>query len=490
MTKKTSLFKEKFSYIYINMKKNTKSTFMKNVIFLMISQIIVKLFGLVYRLYLTNKAGFGDIGNAIFSSAFQVYALFLTISSIGIPNAIASLVSNRLSKGNSKEAYRIFKIALAIFGTIGFTIGLILYLLSHKICSTYLKMPETEEVLKILAPSIFMVSIEAVLKGYFNGREQIKNTANAVAIEQVAKSISTIIIVEIIAIISYNNTVLMCEAVAIATFLSNIISVTYLTIKYILGRKEIFIDLITSKEYKRERVKHIIKSIMQIAIPISLSAMLSMLTKAIDTFTIIRLGEKIIGMESIKLQYGILSGKIETLIALPYSFNIAFSTTLIPTISALKAKNNIKLIKKRIKGSLFATILMGLPITVVMSLFSKLILNILFPNASLGAELLKISSWNIIIVMLIQTISGSLQGLGDVKTPVVALLIGGVLKLILNILLIPIKKMVIKGAIISSIISQTITLLICAKSLINRLKPGFEERNINTNKYKKILKYS
>ena len=470
------------------MKKKAKSSFTKNVMFLMISQIIVKIFGLIYRLYLTNKVGFGDMGNAIFSAAFQVYALFLTISSIGVPNAIASLVSNRLSKGNSKEAYRIFKIAFAIFGTIGFTIGMSLYLLSYKISYIYLKMPEAEETLKILSPSIFVVSIEAVLKGYFNGKEQIKNTANAVAIEQIAKSISTIIIVEIIAHLSINNTVLMCEGVAIATFLSNIISVIYLLIKYIFERKNIYTDLITSKQYKRERIKIIIKNIMQIAVPISLSAMLSMLTKTVDTFTIIRLGEKIVGMEKIKLQYGILSGKVETLIATPYSFNIAFSTTLIPTISALKAKNDIKLIKRRIKTSISATILMGLPITMVMSIFSELILSILFPNASLGAELLRISAWNIIIVMLIQTISGALQGLGDVKTPVKALFVGGILKLILNFMLIPIKNLCIKGAIISSIVSQFTTLLICYKNLRNQLKEETKTTRISINKKRKTIK--
>ena len=436
----------------------------------MISQVVIKLFGLIYRLYLTNKSGFGDMGNAIFAAAFQVYALFLTISSIGVPNAIASIISNRLSKGNSKEAYRIFKISLAIFGTIGFTIGLILYLLSYNISNIYLKMPETEEVLKILAPSIFFVSIEAVLKGFFNGKEQIKNTANAGTIEQMAKSIGTIIIVEIVANISRNNTILMCQAVATATFLSNIISVAYLSIKYALSRKEIYIDLNLSKQFKRARIKIIVKNIMKIAIPISLSAMLATMTKTIDTFTIIRIGEKTVGMEQIKLQYGMLSGKIETLIALPYSFNIAFSTTLIPTISALKARNNIKLVKRRIKTSIIATIVMGLPITAVMSFFSKQILSILFPNASMGAELLKISAWNIVIVMLIQTVSGSLQGLENVKTPAVALLVGGIFKLILNLILISIKNLNIKGAIISNIISQTITLLICVKSLINQLK--------------------
>ena len=71
--------------------------FMKSVLVLMISQIAIKLLGFVYRVYLTNRQGFGDEGNAIYSGGYQIYALLLTISSIGVPNAISKLVSEKVA---------------------------------------------------------------------------------------------------------------------------------------------------------------------------------------------------------------------------------------------------------------------------------------------------------------------------------------------------------------------------------------------------------
>ena len=68
-----------------------KQTFMQGVMVLMISQLIIKIAGLLYKIYLTNKQGFGDTGNAIYSAGFQVYTIFLAISSIGVPNTIARL---------------------------------------------------------------------------------------------------------------------------------------------------------------------------------------------------------------------------------------------------------------------------------------------------------------------------------------------------------------------------------------------------------------
>ena len=99
--------------------KKKKEGFMQGIVAIMFSQVIIKLLGLVYKLYLTNKEGFGDSGNAIYSSGFQIYALLLTLSSIGVPSAIAKLVSERLAIGDNRGAHRVFKISFVAFALIG-----------------------------------------------------------------------------------------------------------------------------------------------------------------------------------------------------------------------------------------------------------------------------------------------------------------------------------------------------------------------------------
>lgn len=74
-----------------------KETFMQGVITLIFSQLLIKGLGLIYTLYLTNREGFGDKGNGIVSAGYQIYAMLLTISSIGVPNAISKLVSERVA---------------------------------------------------------------------------------------------------------------------------------------------------------------------------------------------------------------------------------------------------------------------------------------------------------------------------------------------------------------------------------------------------------
>jgi len=167
------------------------------------------LFGLIYKLYLTNKEGFGDHGNALYAAGFQIYALLLTLSSIGVPNAVAKLVSAKLAVGDSRAAYRAFKIALVLFGFLGFLGSLILFIGAETIASRYLQIPEARMALVALSPSIFLVSIASVFRGYFNGRESAEITANSQTTEQILKTIFTIAIVAFVANLSRNNTVLM-----------------------------------------------------------------------------------------------------------------------------------------------------------------------------------------------------------------------------------------------------------------------------------------
>jgi len=201
--------------------KYKKTGFMQGVLVLMCSQIVIKVIGLVYKLYITNKEGFGDKGNAIYSAGFQIYALLLTLSSIGVPNSISKLVSEKLAIGDNKGAYRIFKIAFCLFGVLGFFGSAVLFLGAEIIATYYLQIPEAKITLLVLSPSIFLVSISSVLRGYFNGREDISVTANSQSFEQVMKTIFTIAIVEGISRITSNDTTLMAARCNNSNYNSN-----------------------------------------------------------------------------------------------------------------------------------------------------------------------------------------------------------------------------------------------------------------------------
>ena len=453
-----------------------KNSFLKNVVVLLFSQGIVKIAGVIYKLYLTNKTGYKDTGNALFLSAFQVYTVFLTICSIGVPNAISTLVASKLAIGESNSAYRVLKISVVIFGFIGFTTSTLLYFLAEKIAIFYLQIPQTSLVLKVLAPSIFIVAITAVLKGYFNGKQKMNITANSLSIEQIAKTLLTIVLIEILPKVVNNSTNSMVYTVGITTTLGNVISLTYILIKYYKSKQEIWTDILTSKTIKKERKITIVKSIFEVSCPIAVCALLGTLNKTIDAMTIVRITKEYLGEAEAIKQYGILSGKIESLIFFPLSFNMAFATVLIPYVSAKHAKGNKEDSKRLLKITIFGGILFGVPCFLILYFFPKEVLNILFPNACEGYLILKYSSISIIMTLLIQTINSYLQGIRKMKIQIFSIAIATIIKLILNIILLQHERLGIFGAIISNLVSYMCMLFVLIYYLIKEEKIKFETK--------------
>ncbi len=449
--------------------KKKKESLIKGIIYLLFSQIFIKVVGLVYKLYLTNKNGFGDEGNAVYSSGFQIYALLLAFSSTGVPSAISKLVAERLAVGDSKGAHKIFKIAFITFAFFGGIGSILLFMGAKIIAKDWIQMPEAEYSLIALSPSIFFVSIIAVFRGYFNGRQKFVITAKSQSIEQIFKTILTILLVEIVTYMSRNNIRIMAGAANLATTIATIISFGYVYLYYTMKRSEIGQEIKQTINYKPTRIRKTLKKILSVAIPISLSSIISSLNKNIDSFTVVRFLKKIITEDEARVQYGILSGKIDTLCAVALSLNVSFVTVFIPNIAKSYVKKDFNRMKKKIYIFIFVTLIIGIPITVIMFLFPNIILGLLFPNANSGALYLKVSSICIIFMLLNQTINAILQSLGKVNIPLVSSIIGLILKFLCNIFLIGNPKFGIFGAIIGNIVSNVFSCMISLMALINIL---------------------
>ena len=459
-----SLFKKRYE------KKVKGESFMQGVMALMFSQVLIKLLGLVYKWYLTNREGFGDRGNAIYSAGFSIYALLLTISSTGVPNAVARLVSEHTAKDDYKGAYRIFKIAFGTFAIIGLVGTLLLFFGAHYIARVWLAIPEAELTLVALSPAIFFVSIISVFRGFFNGRGNMKATANSQTIEQLFKTIFTVIVVEIVAICSGANTNLMAAGANLATTLATVGSFFYLYVFFKMRREDLAKEIVTSRVGKTQSIWKTVKSILSVSIPMSLSAVLTSINRNIDSTTVKRGLQNFLSEADSLKQYGILSGKVDTLTSLPLSFNIAFATALVPAITTAKTKGDMKSATKRVSFSLLVTMLIGLPCMVGMIIFAQSILNLLFPNAPEGAFIFQVSSIAIIFTVLEQTVNGALQGLGKIMTPTIALLIGVAVKFILNLVLVPIEGIGAAGAAFATVACHTIAFFIGFKVLRKNMK--------------------
>ncbi|MCX7714328.1 MAG: polysaccharide biosynthesis protein [Clostridia bacterium] len=445
-----------------------KQSFMTNVAIILFSQVMIKLLGMVYRLVITNVRGFGDAGNGYFSAGFQIYTLLLAVSSVGIPNAIAKMVSERTALGDYKGAHKIFKTAFFLFAFIGVLASVILFVGAEFISVQVIKMEGAKYTLMSLAPSIFFVCVSSVIRGYFSGLENMKATSQSQVLEQIFKCFATILIVYMLI---GQPPEIMAAGANFSSSVSTGLSFLYLYVFYTRRKKAIWQKVRSSTvESPNKPIRIMIKSILMISIPISLGSIITAINRIIDTATITRgietafaagIPGKIgiptpeeLNREAVRLA-GILS-KSDVLINMPLALNIAFSTVLVPSVSGALALGKVKEAANKVSYSLLISILLIMPCAIGYTALAKPIYMLLYPNAKLGFELLQLSSVALIFTALNQTISGSLQGMGKVFVPATGLFFGCIAKIILNIVLIRQPHINIAGAAISSIVCQMI----------------------------------
>ena len=461
---------------------DNKQTFMKNVAIILFAQIAVKVLGFVYRMVIVNVPGFGNEGNGYYTAGFQVYTLLLAISSVGIPNAISKLTSEKLALEDYRGAHRIFKTALLLFGIIGVVFAAGFYLSSDFIAERVIEMAGAKYVLKALSPSIFFVCVSSVITGYFLGQSNMKASGSSQVIEQIFKCTFTIIIVLMMV---GQLPEFMAAGANFATSLATAGSFIYLVIFYLRRRKGIKEKVeAQEKEFDRKPRNKIMLVILMTSVPISLGAIINAINRVIDTATITRgiakaFANGIPGIAGIptaeqltdKAVYlaGML-GKADTLTNLPLALNIAFATVLVPTIAHALTVGNKKEASEKISYSFMISVLIIYPCVAGLISLAEPIYGVIYPAASDGAYLLKLSALAILFSALNQTVSGSLQGMGKIYTPACGLVVGAIVKVILNVTLIPMRSINIAGAAISSIVCNLIAFSICFIVLNKNIK--------------------
>jgi stage V sporulation protein B len=493
--------------------KSKKQSFMAGVFTIMFAQITIKLLGFVYRHVLTLIPEFGDEGNGLYGIGFNIYMLLLTVATVGVPGAISKLVSKYVAKGEVKKAKHIFKIAMILFTCVGIA-GTAVMLVSAKSVATLAGNEAASGVLMALAPSVVFVAIASVIRGYFNGLYNMKPSSFNQTLEQFFKALLSIAFVCAIhylfnnqadvalrfGISKENVTAVMAVWANIASTISTAIGLLYLVIYYKFHKKDINDIVKTENNDTKEddvlpTIKHTIKMILSLSIPMSLASIVSAVNRNIDSFTVNNIlqqvlpfikpeiagNSELIVAEATRL-YGILAGKVDMLIGLPLSINIAFATAIVPAVTEAITKGNKELASKRIAYSIRLSMLIALPCSIGLCLFAEPILELLFHGQVATSPesilLLQISSFTILFTVMNQTINASLQGIGKLFIPALALLIGVIIKLILNLVLIRIPSINVYGAAIGSVVCHLIATIIVTKVLFKNIELKIRFRDV------------
>ena len=270
---------------------------------------------------------------------------------------------------------------------------------------------------------------------------------------------------------------IMAAGSTAATAVSTLVALIYLFVYYRRSRKDIKENVRNSADVPQEGRRQIVRKIIHYVIPISFGSIVVALAGMIDLVTVMDGLQKFgYTLEQANEKFGIILGKVDILTSVPLALNVAFSTSLVPVVTRAITKGNKKEAIGKINYSMKISSIIAFPCAVGLSVLAGPIIQMLFPNASEGAYLLRIEAFVVVFSVLAQTAYGSLHGLGKLYIPGISLLIGATAKYFLNVLFVPIFGEVVVP--ITTLIYQGIAVLISTVCLYSTLRTEYDKKNV------------
>ena len=451
-----------------------KQTFMKSVFVVMIAQFIIKLMGFIYRVILTNIEGFQDAGNSYYGTGYKVYIFILAIATTGVPNAISKLVAEKMAVGDPKGAHKVFKTATKLFTFIGLFFAAVLFFGAEFISLHLLSNPGVAGTLATLAPAVLFVSIASVFRGYFIGMQNVSAHSNAQIIEQIVNSILSVVFV---LMLMGKSPEIMAMGSTAATAVSALVALVYLYLFYQKNKASVHENIRNAAPHIVESTKVTVKKILKYVVPISFASIVVSLSGLVDILSVME-GLQNYGytLEKANEIYGIIVGKVDILVSIPHTFNVAIVTPLIPMITELMVKKDYKGAQNKINFSMKLSAIIAFPCTIGLSILAEPLFTAIFPNAPEGAFLLQIEVWAIIFSLIAQVAQGALNGVGKLLVPGISVVVAALVKYILNMTLIPIYGETIVP--ITTIVYHLVNCLIVTTVLYKTLKSKPDTKNI------------
>ncbi len=404
------------------MEKEKKQGFLKSAATIALGGFVAKVIGALYRIPLTNWIGGKGIG--LYQLVYPVYCLLLTVSATGIPSSIAKLTAEKIGRGESEKP--LLKTAMKLFVSIG-VIGTVLMILFAPILA---KAQGSEGVLwgyYTLAPSVALVSVISVFRGYFQGKNKMTPTAVSEIVEQVIKVGFGVIFAWIFREEVEKAVVFLLLAVSISELVALIIIwVTY--------RKENKRNLSPKTQNEGGRVA--MKSILRMSLPVTIGSILIPVSSLIDSVFAVRLLS--VYADNAVTLYGLFSGGAVTIINLPVSICYGIAAASIPSVAKAKAeadqgKISAKQVKKRWLISLGVTVLVSLPAAVALYFFGGPTVKIIFRSLSADesetmVKLVQIFSLSAFTLSCAQTLSACLTAQGKPQHSALGMALGMAVK--------------------------------------------------------------
>lgn len=404
--------------------KNKNADFLKHGSILAMASLIVRFIGMIYRIPMSNILG--EEGNGIYAVAFDIYDIILIVSSYSLPLALSKIISAQNMRREYKNTGKTFRLALIFAVISGGVFGIALFVCAGLIeTHIYPDYAGVHIPLRVLAPTIFIVALLGVFRGFFQGKKTMVPTAVSQVLEQVVNAVVSVLAAWLF--IKWNadslqksawgaagGTLGTCLGALTALFLVVFVYYIYRPVQKKLERRD--------RGRKLYSTGHIYRLLFLTILPIILSQTVYQVSGLIDYYLFGDvLGSRGVDSVTIKSLIGVYSSKYRTLTSVPIAISTSIASSMIPSAVAAFTERNVAQLKSNILSGIKFNMIIAFPCAMGYTVLGQAIVRLLFPSSNyvLGGHLMLAGSMAIIFYAISNVTGGALQSIDRMHVPVV-----------------------------------------------------------------------
>lgn len=465
-----------------------KNSFVEGTIIATVLIVLVKILGMLYVIPFYKIVG--SSGGALYSYAYNIYLIFLGISSAGLPDAVAKIISEYNTLGLDDAKTRAYKIGKKVMSFISVIVFIILFVFAEEIGIFIIgdlqggnTASDVAFAVRCVSPSVLLIPFLSITKGYLQGHKYIGPSSFSQLIEQIVRII-TILAGSYLILNIFSGTTSQAIGLAVmGAFFGGLAALIYL--KHAIKKSDLELKEVKKKDKISD--KEILKKILTYALPFVIISIVSHLYNFTDQILVLRtlehMGFKSEDVEFIAASISTWSPKICMIIN---AMAMGMTMSLVPTIvSAIVSKNTYE-VEDKINKSLSMIVFISLPLSLGLFILRRSVWTIFYDVNPYGPDILGLMVFSALFGNLYLIVSTICQSLNKYKLVYKVSITGFVLNALLDVPIMYLFKYIsfkpYLGSITASIIGYTVSVLIGLNSLRKENKIKYTET------FKNVLK--
>lgn len=412
--------------------QNTQDTFIKGSAWMTFGSITSRILGALYIIpWFYWMSPYGNIANALTARSYNIYSIFILISTAGIPGAVAKQVAKYNALNEYGVGRKLFHRGLVLMVILGIISAAIMYFASPLLASNGSRSdPRQVAVMRSLSYAILLIPVLSIMRGYFQGYADMMPSAMSQFVEQLARVIWMLLTAYIIMQVQHGNFVDAVVQSNLAAAVGAVFGIAILA-WFLLSRRRKLNDLVENSENKIQvSTVALFGEIVEQAIPFIIIDAGIQLFYLVDQYTFHPMIASVLhaSYNTIETWYALFALNANKLIMIIVSLASAMAVTAIPLLSAAHAKHDFKGISKQVGNTLDLFLFIMIPAAFGMAAIATPVYTIFYGFDQLGSNILYLSAFTSISLGLFTVLMAVLQGLSENGLAIKYLILGLIIK--------------------------------------------------------------